>query len=214
MLLARRGLTRVEDIGFWKLFGSGTGEGFTPLPDVSVYAILATWPETGTARRRIDEAPVFRRYRARASESWTLFLDPISVRGFWSGEHPFLPEPSTSAGPLAALTRASVRPRVLSRFWGRVPDISRRIGTDPNVMFRIGVGEVPWLRQVTFSIWPDEASMAAFARRGCHAEAIRAVRAGGWFSEELYARFRVAGEMGSWGGISPLVPTRTELAEP
>ena len=43
--------------------------------------------------------------------------------------------------------------------------------------------------------------MAAFARRdGPHAEAIRAVREGGWFAEELYARFRVVGETGTWGG--------------
>ena len=47
--------------------------------------------------------------------------------------------------------------------------------------------------------------MAAFARRdGPHARAIRAVREGGWFSEELYARFQVVGDVGAWGGSSPL----------
>ena len=34
--------------------------------------------------------------------------------------------------------------------------------------------------------------------------AIRAVREGGWFSEELYARFRVLGQAGTWGGQDPL----------
>src|SRR6056297_3505340 len=65
--------------------------------------------------------------------------------------------------------------------------------------------EVPWLHQVTFSIWPDKASMNAFARGGPHARAIRAVREEGWFREELYARFRVEGGAGSWGGHDPLV---------
>ena len=47
--------------------------------------------------------------------------------------------------------------------------------------------------------------MAAFARHdGPHARAIRAVREGGWFAEELYARFQVVGEAGAWGGSSPL----------
>ena len=47
--------------------------------------------------------------------------------------------------------------------------------------------------------------MAAFARAdGPHARAIRAVREGNWFREELYARFRVTGEMGTWGGRNPL----------
>jgi spheroidene monooxygenase len=62
------------------------------------------------------------------------------------------------------------------------------------------------MQQVTFSIWPDTASMAEFARRpgGPHAEAIRAVREGAWFREELYARFRILGDAGSWQGASPL----------
>ncbi|MEM6637846.1 MAG: spheroidene monooxygenase, partial [Pseudomonadota bacterium] len=72
--------------------------------------------------------------------------------------------------------------------------------------FKIGIGEVPWLQQVTFSIWPDPESMARFARnpQGPHAQAIRAVRQGDWFHEELYARFQIAGDRGSWNGTSPL----------
>ena len=58
-----------------------------------------------------------------------------------------------------------------------------------------------FLHQVTFSVWPDVASMSAFAHRdGPHAQAIRAVRAGDWFSEELYARFHVFGTSGHWSG--------------
>jgi spheroidene monooxygenase len=79
------------------------------------------------------------------------------------------------------------------------------IGADRNVAFKIGIGEVPFFHQVTFSIWPDTASMADFARKdGPHAQAIRAVREGNWFREELYARFRVLGDAGSWQGGSPL----------
>jgi spheroidene monooxygenase len=59
---------------------------------------------------------------------------------------------------------------------------------------------------VTFSIWPDADSMAQFARAdGPHARAIRAVRIGDWFSEELYARFRVQATRGSWNGRDPLI---------
>ena len=47
---------------------------------------------------------------------------------------------------------------------------------------------MPLCNQVTFSVWPDLAAMAAFARQdGSHADAIRAVRDGNWFAEELYA---------------------------
>jgi spheroidene monooxygenase len=205
MGLARRSLTALRDVGSWKLCGSGTGEGFTPVPNTAVYAILATWPDHGTARRAFHGAAVFRRYRARADRAVTLFLTPTSARGTWAGRAPFTPAPeATGSGPIAALTRATIRPRIAARFWGRVPGISRVIGSDPNVLFKIGIGEVPWLHQVTFSIWPDADSMAAFARHdGPHAQAIRAVRREGWFREELYARFRVDAVEGAWPGVDP-----------
>jgi spheroidene monooxygenase len=209
MLLARRALARTRGLSFWKLVGSGIGEGFTPVPNISVYGILAVWCDADTATDTVQTAPVYRRYRAHASESWSVFLSPTSVRGRWSGVRPFEPAHDTGVGPIAALTRATIRPSKLIRFWRRGPEISRRIGEDPNVIMKIGIGEVPWLHQVTFSIWPDAESMAAFARReGPHAAAIRAVREGGWFSEELYARFRVMGERGTWGGSKVLDKSR------
>ena len=202
---ARLAFRKMPDVGFWKLCGSGIGEGFTPIPNTQVWAILATWPDEQTARARTSAEPVYRRWRAHADEAWTLFLRTASARGEWSGRAPFTPSGCQITGPIAALTRASVRPGVLTRFWGRVPGIEDVIGKDPNVLFKIGIGEVPWLHQVTFSIWPDADSMAAFARRdGPHARAIRAVREGRWFREELYARFEVLGEAGSWRDASPL----------
>lgn len=204
MGLGRPGLSRTPDIGFWKLCGSGTGEGFTPIPNTAVYAILATWPDAETARDRIANAPIYRRYSHRAAESWTVFLTPTSARGLWDGAEPFTPTVDATTGSLAALTCARIKPRILLRFWGRVPDISARIGADSNVAFKIGIGEVPWLNQITFSIWPSESTMAAFARTGPHAEAIRAVRSQGWFREELYARFAIQSDSGTWNGTSPL----------
>jgi spheroidene monooxygenase len=204
MGLARPAMARLDGIGFWKLCGSGTGEGFTPRPNLSVYAILATWPDEATARRAIEGTGIYARYRSMASEDWTVFMAANSARGAWSGQTPFQPSDISRAGPIAALTRATIKPGILARFWKRVPDISTVIGKDPNVMFKIGVGEVPWLHQVTFSIWPDAERMAGFARTGPHAEAIRAVRDEGWFNEELYARFTLLSDLGTWGGTSPL----------
>ncbi|MEQ6250738.1 spheroidene monooxygenase [Sulfitobacter sp. HNIBRBA3233] len=208
MGLARRAMARTPGIGFWKLCGSGTGEGFTPKPNLSVYAILATWPDEATARAALGSG-VFARYRATSSEDWTILMAATSARGQWSGVAPFTAQDHAGNGPIAALTRATIKPGILHRFWGRVPDISGVIGRDPSVLFKLGIGEVPWLHQVTFSIWPDAAAMNNFARTGPHAEAIRAVRRDGWFSEELYARFALIAEEGTWGGTSPLATKDT-----
>lgn len=221
MGLARPAMARVPGIGFWKLCGSGTGAGFTPKPNFGVYAILATWPDADAARAALTGGGILGRFRRRAAETWTVLLRPTSARGAWSGVAPFVPQNAAgtalnmgqdatddiSAGApmaLAALTRATIRPSVLARFWGRVPDISGVIARNEDTLFKIGIGEVPWLHQVTFSIWPDTASMAAFARSGPHAEAIRAVRAEDWFREELYARFAIHSDIGTWNGASPL----------
>lgn len=204
MGFARGPMSRVADIGFWKLCGSGSGEGFTPLPNTAVYAILATWPNEQAARNATQNSAIFQRYRARSVEDWTILMSTNTARGAWSGKTPFAPSHQNPAGPLAALTRATIKPSILTKFWRRVPNISKVIGADPNVVFKVGIGEVPWMHQVTFSIWPDAATMANFARTGHHAEAIKAVRQEGWFSEELYARFTLISDIGTWGGVSPL----------
>ncbi len=204
MGLARPEMARMPGVQFWKLCGSGTGEGFTPKPNWGVWAILAAWPDLATARTQVEHAPVYRRWRGRSVEDWTIYLSPASVRGQWSGRQPFAGS-GTADGPLAVLTRATLRPRTALKFWHRVPDISQAIGTDTGVAFKIGIGEVPLMHQVTFSVWPDAAAMARFAHAdGPHARAIRAVREGGWFREELYARFRILGATGMWGGADPL----------
>lgn len=204
MGLARRPMARTPGIGFWKLCGSGTGEGFTPRPNFGVYAILATWPDAETAKRETARG-VFARYRTKAAEDWTVYMSPTSARGDWAGVQPFMPDDTPISGPIAALTRASVKPGMARRFWGRVPNISAVIGADPSVLFKLGIGEKPLVHQVTFSIWPDAAAMNNFARTGPHADAIKAVRSDGWFSEELYARFALVSDRGTWGGESPLL---------
>lgn len=219
MALARLSLRRESRILFHKLCGSGTGEGFTPRPNWGVWAILAVWPDEATARDRTANSPVWQAWRGKARESWTVFLDPISARGAWAGVNPFLPDSpakaaiSPATGPIAALTRATVKPARALRFWNRVPSISATIGSDPDVVFKIGIGELPLLHQVTFSIWPDAASMARFARGdGPHGRAIAAVREGQWFNEELYARFRLLGSTGTWNGRDPLAPLQKAQA--
>ncbi len=213
MGLARKQMAKVPDLGFWKLCGSGIGEGFTPVPNTAIYAILTTWPNEEIARKHMANNIIFQKYRSKASENWTVFMAASSVRGEWSGSTPFEETDMQGIGPLAALTRATIRPRILARFWKRVPNISKVIGNDPNVLFKIGIGEVPWLHQVTFSIWPDAAQMAQFARTGHHAEAIKAVRREDWFAEELYARFAVLSDAGTWNGQSPLAALKNETLE-
>jgi spheroidene monooxygenase len=202
---ARGPLKRTPGIGFAKLMGTGSGYNFDPWPNLAVWAILATWPDLPTARAGMEDG-VLARFRDRAAEQFTTWLAPIHSTGRWSGYAPFeVVHPATPPAPIAVLTRASVKPRHAREFWRKVPAINAQIGAEPAMRFRMGMGEVPWLHQVTFSIWETAEAMRAFAYRGAgHRTAIAEVRAGDWFSEELFARFAVLGGEGTWEGRDPL----------
>ena len=200
MGLARGPLAATPGLTFAKLCGAGSGHGFAFRPDGRVWGILAGWESLEAARLGLN-SPLWTRWRARAVEAWSVLMRPLSARGTWGGVQPFAATPDPAAqGPFAVLTRASLRPRSLPAFWARVPEVGERIATNPDVLFKIGLGEVPLLHQITFSIWPDLAAMTRFAHApGPHAAAVAQVRQGGWFSEELYARFQVLEEHGTWG---------------
>ncbi len=204
---ARRPLRRETGGGFSKLLGSGAGEGFTPRPNLSVYGVLATWPSLERARRRLGESEIFRGYRARAAESWTVYLRALGSRGAWDGRAPFeaRPEPTRGGGPIASLTRATLRLGSARDFWRREPAISAATARCDGLLFKIGVGEAPWLRQATFTVWRDAEALDAFAAGpGPHREAARAAYERGWFRECLFARFAVLESQGSWAGGDPL----------
>ena len=206
MGFARKKLKKIKQISFFKLFGSGIGEGFTPYPNTSVYAILSVWNNLGEAENNIEEKEIYENYRTHSIENWTVFLSPISSKGYWDKTNPFKPnknEFKKKDHMLAALTRATIKPKIMLKFWSKLPAISKVIGNDNNVLFKMGLGEIPWFHQVTFSIWPNAKTMADFARKdGPHAKAIKSVREGNWFSEELYARFVVKKAIGKWCGKS------------
>ena len=201
---ARFALRAIRDIGTVKLCGSGVGEGFTPIPDTSVYAILATWPDHDAARRAMFGTRIFRRYAAMADERMTIFLTPTAARGQWDGATPFTPQKVADAGPVAALTRATVRMRTARRFWRHEPAISRAIGSDPNVLFKIGVGELPLVRQATFSIWPRYRQHGQFrARRWapCHRHPRRPRR--GAVKRRALRKVSRRCDRGALGGANP-----------
>lgn len=205
MGFSRRALARAEGLTFLKMLGTGSDAGFHPIPNLAVYGLLAVWRDGEAARAGVAGNRAFRAYRERAAE-WACFhLRATRARGAWAGCAPFAAGPDGGAaqegGPVAVLTRATLRPRHAAAFWRRVPAISAALLAEPDLRFRIGLGEVPWLHQVTFSIWDDARRMRAFAMTSqSHGAAVAAVRRHGWFREQLFARFAVEAAEGRWDG--------------
>jgi len=207
MQMAKRPLSRLPGLAFFKLMGTGGGEGFDLRPNFSVTTLLSVWENEESAAQGVAQSAIYRDYRRHVSETATLFLKPLSSRGRWAGCQPFHISDATGKDeaqlcrPLVALTRASVRARHLPRFWKRVPAISKRIAANPAVRFHFGMGEIPWLHQVTVSMWENGEAMQQFSIDSPeHGQAVQAAYRENWFCEQLFARFAVMAVEGQWDG--------------
>jgi spheroidene monooxygenase len=196
----------MEGLEFFKPLGTGSGAGYSLWPDFSVYGLLAVW-ETEALARRFLASPLFAQFIERTQERYTIFLRPLSSRGSWSGFNSWSVSPPDKDNPLiAALTRATLKPRFLFRFWSLVPGVSASHKVAHGLIFTKGIGEIPLMEQATFSVWENLESMKAFAYKNEHAEAIRITRAKNGFREEMFTRLQPFDASGTWNGEDALKP--------
>jgi hypothetical protein len=201
-LFCRLRLARTSGLTFAKVMGSGHDGGFQLRPSASHQGLFCVFRDEREADQFLLHSPVLASYREHAREFLAVKLKAFSARGAWSGTNPLLldAQPPTGNEPIAALTRASIRPAVALRFWRRAPAAEQSLHQAHGCLLAMGVGEAPLLRQATFSIWESVAAMDAYARTGAHAEAIRAAAKERYFSESLFVRFIPIAAIGMWKG--------------
>jgi spheroidene monooxygenase len=193
-------LRRVPGLVFAKALGSGHEGGFGLRPSASHQGLFATFANEEAAAAFADRSALVARYRERSDEFALLTLRATSSRGAWGGHTILATRPPSDAGPVAALTRASIRPLKALRFWRHSPPSERSLLQASGCQLAVGLGEAPVLRQATFSVWDSQGAMDAYARSGAHLQAIRAAAEGDFFSETLFARFTVLNRQGRWRG--------------
>lgn len=212
-------LRRVAGLRFFKLLGSGATNGFGLHPNWDRYGLLATW-ESAEAAAAFEAGALWQQYRRRSQEQWRLELAPLKAHGLWDGQNPWAgalaalptaptpPPPAKASGPVAVLTRASIQWLKAPRFWGFAgPGAAplRALAEAPGVRMAIGLGELPVVRQATFSVWESEQAVQDYAYRDHrHREVIQLTRRENWYSEELFARFRVLHHTGTLDGQDPI----------
>ncbi|RCH55927.1 DUF3291 domain-containing protein [Mucilaginibacter hurinus] len=199
-LMLRKGCT------FWKLLGTGRNGTFDLTPDWQQWGLLAVWNSRDHFDNFNNTSFITRWWSLFETERWTLLCTPLQSHGKWDGREPFgKPADNTYSGPIAVLTRATIRLSKLKRFWSHVDNVARLMTTARGFIASIGIGEAPAYRQATFSIWETEEKMKAFSYGSPeHAEVIRKTRRENWYSEELFARFKPIASYGTLNGDNPL----------
>ncbi|NDK54468.1 spheroidene monooxygenase [Pontibacter fetidus] len=200
-------LQKVPGLVFYKLLGSGHGKGFSIKPNFYRYGLICTWQSEQAATDFFERSELMHEYRQHSFEQWTCYLQPLQSHGQWDKKEPFTPvsDLTYSSGPMAVITRASINWRALPSFWKYVPQSSKALDKAEGLLCSIGMGELPLIRQATFSIWNSAEAMKTYAYRNPkHLEVIKRTRAENWYSEELFARFIVVKTVGTWNGIDPV----------
>lgn len=197
---AHGALRGTPGLRFLKVLGAGRGGGFGLAPSATIQGLFCLFDDAASADAFVAHHGGFEPWRRRAREVFTVRLRAYSVRGSWSGVAPEIGARAPVSGPIAALTRASIRPSRARRFWAMEPPAETALEAARGCLVAAGIGEAPLLRQATFSIWDSVASMNAYARTGAHLAAIRASAQGAFFSESMFVRFVPEAARGSWRG--------------
>ena len=201
MQRAHQRLAAVPGLQFYRLMGSGGGNGFSLRPNLAVYAWLGQWSDAAAADRFFRDDAWFGEVRARTDRRITFRLDATMAHGSWGEGNPFPADAERydPDRPVAVLTRATIHPTKLLDFWRYVPRTSASVYDHPDRLLSLGIGEYPIFMQATFSLWRTGRAMTEFAYRSrYHKEVVQRTRERGWYRDELFARFQLRSIDGTW----------------
>jgi hypothetical protein len=211
MAVDRLTLRSTSGLRFFKLLGTGDGTTFDVRDaDPHTWGLLTVWDDEAARRAFATSSSVLRAWHALSAEQWRADLVLMS-KGSWSGADPFRPSVASGSasrgslrpdGPVAAITRARLRPRLATTFWRAVPPVTAELRRAPGLLLSLGIGEAPIGLQGTFSAWRDAGALREFAYvTAAHRRAIADTSRTGWYAEDLFARFAVERSTGTlWGG--------------
>jgi len=195
-----RALRDIPGLLFSKILGSGLDGGFDLRPSRSRQGVFALFDSSQKAQDFIAHSALVRAYQDRSNEFCWATLKTFSCRGSWDGISLQVNAEAPLNGPVAALTRASIKFGKAPAFWRHAPPSQTALEDVDGCQLAVGLGEAPFFRQATFSIWDNVSDMNAYARTGSHLVAIQAAQKHGYFSESMFARFVPLKVQGQWMG--------------
>jgi hypothetical protein len=170
--------------------GSGKNGTFDIHPDLNQWAILFTTESIGI------KAPgyIYNYFRFFHCDVKEFLLQPMEGHGSWNKKKVFgeLCQQINDDVAVAVLTRATIKVNCLKNFWSNVNSVADKMSSAKGLIISYGIGEMPWVKQATFSIWQNKGAMKDFAyNMQQHKEVIYKTRSENWYKEEMFVRFRI-----------------------
>lgn len=181
--------------------GTGRNGSFDIRPDLSQWSIMIFYDKQNF--EAIDAKNAAEYFMGPFISFWLrifqtrvryFLLAPYAGHGSWDKQAFVVNRKSNEepVGKIAVLTRATIRLSGLIPFWKAVPSTSFQLNQHQGFQYSIGIGEVPFVKQATFSIWSSESDMKAYAyQMKAHQDVIRKTRTENWYAEEMFLRFLV-----------------------
>lgn len=194
-----------KQIHFYKLMGCGQNGSFDLHADWQQWAVLTVSKHQNNGNEHVGKFLTLW-WKIFHCEILQIALQPIEGHGTWDGKLCMgkLPSKSNYEGPIAVLTRATLYTKKANRFWQHVNNISIELKHSPGLILSIGLGEIPWYRGATLSIWESKAAMRQFAySQPFHKEVITKTKKENWYKEDMFVRFVPIKSVGTLRGVDP-----------
>ena len=199
-IIGKYALRKVPGIVFFRVLGSGRNGGFDVKPSLHQQGLFCVFENEDFAKQFLDTSSIITNYQKHSREFFTVILKTYSSRGSWANTTLPATVSEPSQGPIAAITRASIKPHKALAFWKKAPPAEISLNAANGCLIAAGLGEAPYFRQATFTIWESTQAMDQYARTGAHLAAIKASHSGGYFSESMFTRFIPIQPQGVWRG--------------
>jgi spheroidene monooxygenase len=190
----------VPGLKFVKVLGCGKHGCFDLNPSFNKQGLLCVFNSYEYAEEFLNSSPILDDYKRHSNEFFSVMLQAYASKGSWSKNTIEVTQAEPLTGHIAGITRASIRFSKAPLFWSKAPPAQDALELTKGCLLAAGIGEAPYLRQATFTLWESALAMDHYARSGAHLEAIQTAYQGKFFTESMFARFVPINPHGVWRG--------------
>jgi len=144
IVIGPRALQGIPGLLFSKVLGSGFEGGFDLRPSRSRQGVFALFESFQAAQDFTVRSPLVQAYQNRSDEFCCVTLKTWSCRGSWDGISLQVACDPPVQGPVAALTRASIKFSKAHAFWRHAPPSQAALEGVDGCQLAVGLGEAPF----------------------------------------------------------------------